>query len=335
MLMSTIKDVAKLSGTSVGTVSRYLNGYKIKSVNSEKIEDAIRHLNFSINSIARGLKTSKTFTVGILIPKLADIFSTHIIEGMERAFDEFGYSILVCDSRNCLEKEKEKLKLFKEKLVDGIILMPVEDSGEHIQQMLEEGMPIVLMDRLVTNLACDGVVSDNVNGAYQAVEAIINRGHRKIGMIAGPKNIYTAKERLEGYLRALKDYNIEVDDNFIFYSDYTKEGGYQATAKLYQLKELPTVIFTSNYEMTIGAIKFLNEHNVAIGEDISFFGYDQMELSQIIVPPISFVVQSMEMIGRKAAETLISRMKGDQTGFPHVNRLKTEIIVTDSVKKLY
>jgi LacI family transcriptional regulator len=173
-----------------------------------------------------------------------------------------------------------------------------------------------------------------VNGAYQAVEAIINRGHRKIGMIAGPRNVYTAKERLEGYLRALKDYNIEVDDSLIYYSDYTKLGGYQAVAKLYESNEMPTVIFTSNYEMTIGAIKFLNEHNVAIGEDISFFGYDQMELSQIIMPPISFVVQSMEMIGRKAAETLINRMKGDQTGFPLVNRLKTEIIVTDSVKKL-
>ncbi len=332
--MSTIKDVAKLSGTSVGTVSRYLNGYMIKPVNSEKIEDAIQRLNFSINSIARGLKTSKTFTVGVLIPKLSNIFSTHIIEGMEQAFDEVGYSILVCDSRNCLEKEKEKLRLFRDKLVDGIVLMPVEDSGEHIRQIQEDGMPIVLMDRLISNLLCDGVVSDNVNGAYQAVEAIINRGHRRIGMIAGPKNIYTAKERLEGYLRALKDYNIEIDDQLIYYSDYTQEGGYLAVGKLYELNEMPTVIFTSNYETTIGAIKFLNEHGLAIGEDISLFGYDQMELSKIITPPISFVVQSMEAIGRKAAETLISRMKGDQTGFPMVSRLKTEIIVTDSVKKL-
>ena len=106
-------------------------------------------------------------------------------------------------------------------------------------------------------------MSDNVNGAYRAVEAIINRGHRRIGYNRlGPKNVYTAKERLEGYLRALKDYNIEVDDNLIYYSDYTKEGGYQGAAKLFELNELPTVIFTSNYEMTIGAIRFLNEHDL-------------------------------------------------------------------------
>lgn len=330
--MATIKDVAKLSETSVGTVSRYLNGYPIKTANREKIKEAIKCLNFSINSIARGLKTNKTFTVGILIPKLANLFSTSVIEGMDQVFDAFGYSILVCDSKNSLEKEKEKLKLFRDKLVDGIILMPVNNSEEHIREIQESGMPIVLMDRLVNNLQCDGVVSDNVNGAYQAVEAIINRGHRRIAIIAGPQNIYPAQERLEGYLRALKDYNIEVDHNLIYKAELTREGGYQGITNFCAMDELPTAIFTSNDETTIGAYKAIVERGLVIGEDISLFGYDQTELCQMVRPQISVVIQPLETIGRRAAEILISRMKGDYTGFPIVNRLKTEIVVTDSVK---
>ncbi|MCC5464632.1 LacI family DNA-binding transcriptional regulator [Pelosinus baikalensis] len=333
--MSTIKDVAKLSQTSVGTVSRYLNGYPIKTVNKEKIEDAIKCLDFSINPIARGLKTNKTYTVGILIPKLANLFSTSVIEGMDQVFDPLGYSILVCDSKNSLEKEKEKLRLFKDKLVDGIILMPVNNTEQHIREIQENGVPIVLIDRLVNNLQCDGVVSDNVNGVYQAVEAIINRGHRRIAIIAGPQNIYPAKERLEGYLRAMKDYNIEVDHNLIYQNELTREGGYQGIASFCAMDEPPTAIFTSNDETTIGAYKSIIERGLLIGEDISLFGYDQTELCQMVRPQISVVIQPLETIGKRSAEILISRMKGDYTGFPIINRLKTEIVVTNSVKTIY
>lgn len=332
--MATIKDVAKFSGTSVGTVSRYLNGYQIKPANKEKIEDAIKQLDFSINMIARQLKTSKTFTVGIVIPKLSNTFSTLVIAGMERTFDDYGYSILVCDSRNCVEKEKKKIRFLQDKLVDGIIVMPVGDSGDHIRQVQESGMPIVLMDRLVNNWQCDGVVSDNVNGAYQAVAAIINRGHKRIGIVAGPQNIYTARERLEGYKRALKDYNLEFDNNLIFYSDLTYESAAVAVSEFLKSNDPPTAIFTSNYETTIGATKFILDRNLVIGEDISLFGYDQMELTQIIRPPISLVIQPIEEMGKRVAELLVSRMKGDYTGFPVISRLKNEILLTNSIKTL-
>lgn len=332
--MSTIKDVARVSKTSVGTVSRYLNGYPIKDSNRERVESAIEELDFTINLIARGLKTNRTNTVGILIPRLSNIFSTHIIEGMEQTFDEHGYSILVCDSRNDVVKEKEKLRFLKDKLVDGIIMMPVEDTGEHIKQIQEGGLPIVLVDRLVKDIRCDGVVSDNVNGAYQAIENIIIRGHKRIGIIAGPQNIYTARERIEGYYRALRDYNVEVDENLIIYSDYTQAGGTKAIERLLKLSIPPTSIFAANYETTIGVIKAMIDKGIMIGQDISIFGYDQIELSQVITPPLSLVIQPMDEIGRKAAELLIKRMRGDYTGFPMICRLKTEIVVTNSVKKL-
>jgi LacI family transcriptional regulator len=332
--MSTIKDVARLSGTSVGTVSRLLNGYQIKNENREKIEQAIKELDFTLNPIARGLKTSRTNTVGILIPQLSNIFSTRIIDGMERVFDEHGYSVLVCDSRNSISKEREKIRFLKDKLVDGIVVMPTGDDGEHISEILECQLPVVLVDRLLPNTFCDGVVSDNINGAYQAVESIINRGHRRIGIIAGPQAVYTAKERLEGYIRAVRDYNIEIDEELITYSEYTVEGGAAAFEKLLSLNNPPTAIFASNYEITVGTVKSIIEKGMKIGDDISVFGYDQLELSKVFTPELSVVVHPMDMIGQRAAETLIKRMKGDNTGLPVVSRLKTQLVITDSIKKL-
>lgn len=332
--MSTIKDVAKLSEISVGTVSRYLNGYQVKSGNREKIESAIKELNFTLNPIARGLKTSKTQTVGVIIPELSNMFSTFVIEGMEGVFEEFGYSVIVCNSRNDLDKEKQKLKFLKDKLVDGIIMMPVGDDGEHIEEVIGSGLPVVLIDRLVKDLKCDAIVADNVNGAYQAVEAIINKGHKTIGTIAGPQAVYTARERLEGYKRALRDYDIEINDDLIVYTDYNVEGGESAFKKILSLNNPPTAIFVSNYLMTTGALKSIIEKNLIIGEDISVFGYDKVEFFCILKPQLSVVVQPMDEIGLRAAELLVKRMSGDYSGYPMITRLKTDMIVTDSIKQI-
>jgi LacI family transcriptional regulator len=330
--MTNIKDVAKLSQTSVGTVSRYLNGYAVKPVTKEKIEEAIQNLNFCLHPVGRNAKNTKTYTVGVLIPRIANLFSTTVIEGMDVVFEAAGYTTLVCDSKNDAKREKKTLNLLVNRMVDGIVLMPINNSDEHILQFEKTNMPMVLMDRLVANLQCDGVLSDNINGAYQAIEAIINRGHRRIAIIAGPQNIYPANERLKGYLRALKDYNIEVNPELICYAELTRDGGCYGVDRLCSLKEPPTVIFTSNDEITIGAYQALRQRGMVIGQDISLFGYDQTELCQLVEPQISVVIQPLEDIGKTTAEILLSRIKGDYTVYPIIKRLKTEIVLTNSVK---
>jgi len=332
--MSTIKDVAIKSKTSVGTVSRYLNGYTLKESNILKIEQAIKELDYTINPIARGLKTNKTNTIGVLIPGLSNVFSTQVISGMEKTFEEYGYNIIVCNSLNNIEKEKEKLRLFKSNRVDGIILMPATDLGEHIIHAIGREIPIVLIDRLVKDVKLDGVISDNVIGSYNAVENIMMMGHRRIGIIAGQNNIYTARERLEGCLRAMKDSKLKIDEDLIVYTNFDKSGGENAVEILMALKEAPTAIFASNYYTTLGAVKALNKMGIKIGEDISLFGYDQSELNEVLIPPLSVVVQPMDEIGHKAAELLIKRMKGDQMGFPTIINLKNQLVLTASIKKL-
>ena len=270
----------------------------------------------------------------MLIPGLSNVFSTQVISGMEKTFEEYGYNIIVCNSSNNVEKEKEKLRLFKYSRVDGIILMPASNLGDHIIHAIGREIPIVLIDRLVKDVKLDRVISDNVNGSYNALEHIIMMGHNRVGVIAGQSNIYTARERLECYLRAMRDYNLEVDNNLIVYTDFDKSGGENAVEILMALKEPPTAIFASNYYTTLGAVKALNKMGIKIGEDISLFGYDQSELNEVLNPPLSVVFQPMDEIGHKAAELLIKRIRGDQTGFPTVINLKNQLVLTTSIEKL-
>ncbi|MED2974117.1 LacI family DNA-binding transcriptional regulator [Fictibacillus sp. B-59209] len=332
--MSTIKDVSRLSGISIGTVSRFLNGYKVKKENQLKIEQAIEQLEYKVNHMARGLKTNKTYTIGVLIPSITDIFSNQVIEGMEEILDNKNYSLMVCSSRNNLKIEKEKILFLKEKRVDGIILMPVSDESEHVQEILNEGIPFILIDRLLEGVESDAVVCDNVNGAYRAVEQLIDVGHRRIGIIAGPTYVYTARERLNGYKRALNDYQIPIDDALIVHAEYAKGAGYQGYDQLLKLPHKPTAIFATNYETTMTGMKYMMEKGLKIGEEISLFGYDNTEVFQMLKPSIATVVQPMKDIGERAATLILKRIESDYNFYPVIERLKTKILPGTSVKKL-
>jgi LacI family transcriptional regulator len=332
--MSTIKDVAKLAEVSIGTVSRFLNGYKIKEDNRLRIEEAIKRLDFKSNPMARGLRTNKTLTVGVMIPRITDIFCTQVIEGIEEYLNPLGYGIVICSANDSLEQQTEKLSYMKEKMVDGLIMMPVSSYELEVDDLVERGIPIVLIDRLVKGYEFDAVICDNINGAYSAVEMMINKGHRKIGIISGPDEIFTAQERLTGYVRAFNDYNIEMNPDYIVHSPYTKDGGIQAINQLLDLPDPPTAIFTTNYPITVNSLKVIMERGLTLGEAISLCGYDQTELFQMFHPPLSVVVQPSREIGVSAAEILLKRMCEDNSRFPHIQRLKTQLIKTESVKTL-
>jgi LacI family transcriptional regulator len=258
-MAATIKDVAFLAQVATGTVSRFLNGYSITEKNRLKIEAAIEQLGFKINPIAKSLKTNRSMTVAVLVPSLANIFTMSIIESIERYLDQFAYSVIVCDSHNSLKQERDKLQFVKDKYVDGVVIMPVGDDGSHIAGILGDGFPVVLIDRLVDGFNVDAVVVDNVNAVYFAIEQLISVEHRRIGIIAGPQQIYTARERYEGYKRVLADYGIPFDQELVCFGDYTADTGYQLMKQLIEQSNPPSAVFISNYEMTIGGIMCLNQ----------------------------------------------------------------------------
>lgn len=334
IIIATIKDVAKYTGLSIATISKYLNGGNVLDKNKEIIEEAIQVLDYRINEIARGLKTNKTMTIGILIPSLENIFFTNIISNIEDILLKNGYSSIICDYREDSHLEREKFQFLINKQVDGIIIVPSGKDTEHIEEAINKEIPIVLVDRMLKNISCDVVLTDNLNAAYNATEQFIIRGHKRIGIIAGPGDIYTAPERLKGYMRVHEDYAMEVDHHLIKYGDYKVESGYQLLLELLDHEPRPTAVFITNYEMTLGAIMALNERNINIPKELSIIGFDNIQMAKIVKPPLSIVVQPMKQIGETAAEVLLKRLKGDQSNFPMICRLKTEILIKESICKL-
>ena len=331
---ATIKDVAKYAGLSIATVSKYLNGGNVLEENRKKIEEAIRVLNFRVNELARGLKTNCTMTVGVLIPSLENIFFTSIISKIENILLQHGYSTIVCNYRESSKLEKIKLEFLVNKMVDGIIMVPHGEEVSHIQELRNKNIPVLLIDRMLKDVECDVVMSDNLNAAYNAVEQLIVRGHRRIGIIGGPEKVYTTQERIKGYIRVHEDYALDIDEDLIKYGGYDIESGYRILEEFMEMANPPTGIFVTNYEMTLGAIMAINKNNIKMPDQISLIGFDNIQLAKVVKPSLSIVVQPMDEIGETAAAILLSRLNGDYGTFPSINRLKTELLIRDSVKAL-
>ena len=187
---------------------------------------------------------------------------------------------------------------------------------------------------MIKEVNCDTVLVDNLNASYNAVEHLIVKGHKRIGIICGPDGIFTAVERLKGYVRVLEDYSMVIDPALIKKGDYGIESGYRLLNELLDMRNPPTAVFVTNYEMTLGAIMAINEKNVKIPEDLSFIGFDNLEMAKIVKPALSIVVQPMQQIGETAANILLKRLKGDTGNFPSMVRLKTELVIKDSVKEV-
>ena len=301
--------------------------------NRETIAQAISDLGFHVNEIARGLKTSRTMTVGVLIPDLENVFCTSIVAHIENTLQRAGYSSLICDYREDVALEREKLEFLAKKSVDGFIYMPLGNQEDIVARLLARSLPVILIDRPLPGLACDTVLVDNLNAAYGAIEHLINHGHRRIGIIAGPPGIYTAQERLKGYRRVHEDFDLPIADDLILEGDYSLESGYRLMGQLLQRADPPTAVFVTNYEMTLGAIMALNESPIRVPDELSIIGFDNQQLARIVKPALTIVVQPIQAIGEAAATLLMKRLRDDRTGFPVIQRLKTSLVLGDSVRR--
>ena len=334
-MSATLKDIAKETGLSTATISKYINGVKLKEKNSILIENAIKKLNYTVNEYARGLKSNKSKTIGVVIPELSNLFITQIITNMEKLLRTKGYSTIICDCHTDEKIEFEAVNFLLSKRVDGIINMPVDKKGEHLKLAIEKKIPIVLIDREIEEIknVTESVLVDNMQATYNATEHLLLNGHTEIGVILGPKDIYTSKLRLKGYKKALENFKITYNSNNVEFSDYTVEGGYESFGKLLKKNNKITAIFTTNYEMTLGAIIAINEKGINIPNDLSFIGFDNLDLAKITQPKLTIVTQPLEQIGMYAAELMLRKINNFEDNSFYSN-LPTEMIYGNSVKKI-
>lgn len=305
----TIKDIAKETGLSNATISAYLNGIPVRKYNHVKIEEAIKRLGYIRNDYARGLKTHRSGTVGVLIPELSNVFSTTIVTELEETLRDKGYGIIVCDCRSDLQRESEALRFLISKMVDGLIVMPVSTRKEALESVLEKNIPMVIIDRMTDAETVSHVVINNREASAEATERLLDKGCGKIALIVGDDSVYTALERKLGYREAMERRGL-YDESFVYDGGLSVQGGYAATKKI--LRDHPDVqgIFVANYEMTIGSVIALNEEGKRIGKDVQFMGFDNIEISKAFVPEIATVTQPLEEIGRSAAEKLLDVIDG-------------------------
>lgn len=306
----TIKDLAKETGLGSATISAYLNGVPVRSYNKEKIEQAIKKLGYIRNEYARGLKTHESRTIGVLIPELSNIFATSIISEMEEMLREKGYGIIVCDCRTDLNLEQESLRFLLSKMVDGLIIMPISTDSKALKLALDNNVPITVLDRMTDSDKVSHIVINNREISSQAVNNLIERGLRRIALITGDMEVYTAKERRMGYQEALEAVGC-YDESLVYNGGLSVEGGYQATKRM--LKECKDIeaVFVTNYEMSVGSMIAMTEEGKLVGNEIEFIGFDNVEMSKVFTPKLATVNQPLKEIGQMAARTITSMIAGE------------------------
>ena len=316
-MAATIKDIARETGLSIATVSKYMNGATLREKNRVAIERAVHKLHYTVNEYARALKSNKSRTIGVVIPELSNLFVAHIITKMEEILRGQGYSVIVCDCHTDGKLECEAVRFLLGKMVDGIVNVPVCRDGRHLRPAVEKKVPIVLIDRPVESLAgvVDSVLIDNAAAAKKATADLLRRGHRKIGIIVGPGDVYTSRQRLRGYFDALTEYGVPAEKENILHGDYTMEGGYESMRRLLKQKSC-TAVFVTNYDMTLGSIIAINEMGMKIPDEISVIGFDNMDLSRVTHPPLTIVAQPMEQIGAQAANLMLGHLAGSIPAAP-------------------
>ena len=323
----TVKEVAKYAGVSTATVSRVINNdQRISAKTKEKVLNSMEALNYMINNIARSLKTNKTYTVGFICPELSNTFNMTLAKGLEDELRRFGYNVIICNSNENADEENERIKVLIQKCIDGIIIIPASSRGSHFKQLSDAGIPVVLADRLVEDFVTGAVLADNVNASYHAIEHLIHKGIRRIGYIGGDVKITPARERDEGYRRALNDYCIPFESSIVKYGDFHVQSGYEKMEELMREENPPQDIFITNYYMHAGATKYLMEHSKEINTQVTIASFDDMELASLLGYCKVLVRQPMLEIGSKAAKILLSRINGEDLSFPLIYRLKAELM---------
>ena len=332
--MATIYDVGKRAAVSVATVSSVINNTSYVSPElRRRVEEAIRELNYSPNLLARGLASQKTLTLGVLVPDIANFFFPELVRGVENKAKEAGYTIILGDSDNQLDKEEVYLKLFLSKRVDGIVLVksPGVMSPYLLQLLNTSGPPLVLLDREYPDLLTDSVVVDDIGGGYMATKHLLELGHRRIGIMCGIPGLSTTAGRLSGYKKALLEFNIEFDPSLVVTGDYYTEAGY--TAGLALLEQEPTAVFVTNYMMTIGFLRALEERKLSSPKDVSIVSYDDFTWNDFFSPHLTCVTQPKYSLGYKAAEVLLSRIHKKHKRPQHVVLENTLTIRATSIQR--
>lgn len=312
----TIADVAQKAGVSKSTVSRIINGNFSQNTEEtiQKVLKVIEELDYRPNALAKGLKSMKTNVIGIVLSNLQNPFWTKVLEGVEDTCRGLGYSLMICNSNEDAEVEKEHIRAFQMRQVDGILINPTIKNMNLYDQLKKSEFPFISINRKITGQDFDMVVVDNVMGGKLAVEHLLALGKRKIAIILyPPEGISPRMERLSGYKEALNNYGINIDQDLIQIVKEESGSVHGAVKALLLGPTKPDAIFSTNNMMTLEIMEGIKELGLKIPDDVSLVGYDETVWSKHLNPPLTTVNQPSYKMGQLAAEKLIRLIESDES----------------------
>ena len=334
----TLKQIAKELDVSISTVSKSLrNSPEISEDTRIKVQAFAKLYNYRPNNIALSLKNRKTKTIGIIIPEIIHHFFATIIGGIEQVANENGYSVIVCLSNESFDKEVINMEMLANGSIDGFIMSLSKETQQkkdfhHILEVTSQGMPVVMFDRVTNDVFCDKVIIDDKTAAYEAVEFLINKGNKKIGLITTIDYVSVGKLRTEGYIYALQQHNIDFNEKLILKIEDIEN----CTEKIQQFIEENDIdaIFAVNELFAVTSIKLANQIGKNVPNDLSVIGFTDGIISQYSSPSITTVNQNGFLMGQKSAKLLIERLENDNEDeeFYTTEIIETQLIERESTR---
>lgn len=324
--MPTIRDISEYTGLAFGTVSKYLNGGKVRPENRAVLDEAVSKLHYRVNYAARTLKRQRSNTIGVVLPASSLAGMGTMLTAMDRTLLASGYSSILCTyAQNAMERDKLRLLSGN---VDGIVILPNEISADDIRALCGD-LPVVLLDCVYPGASYDSVLTDYLGAAYHAAEYLFSRQHARIGAILGAQNAYAVSELKNGMMRAFADYQQTPDETILLESECGYAQGYALFLRLCAADPAPGAIVITDPLLSLGAEAAANENGIQLMREIDLVGFGEQGAHRIPGRRMPLFELPYETVGTTAAELMLDRLTGGADTPPKVRRIKTELRMPD------
>ncbi|QBD83772.1 LacI family transcriptional regulator [Ktedonosporobacter rubrisoli] len=322
-----MQDVAEAAGVSLKTVSRVVNNEpRVSEETKERVKQAISALGFRRNDIARSLRRGQaSSTIGLIIEDIANPFYSSIALGVEQVAQQYNYMVIMSNSEEHPLRERELANALLRRRVEGLLIVPAGRDHSYLLPELQLGTPIIFLDRPPINLPADVILLENQGGARKAINHLLERGHRRIGLICGDPLVHTGSGRTAGYREALAGYGVPIDETLMYFGCDAAPQAQAAIQALLALPEPPTAIFTTSNRISVAVLRFLYQQR----KQLAFIGFDDFDFADLLPLPVTVVAHNPVEFGKIAAELLFARLNGDSRP-PQRLILPTELIVRGS-----
>ena len=325
----TIRDIARMAGVSHTTVSRVLNNDpKVASETAKRILELVQKVEYRPNPLARRFARKRSNLIGLLVSDISNPFYAELARGIEDKAQECGYHVIFCSTDDRLDRNQQYIEIMRNTGVDGLIFASVGLHDQHVEKLIEDRLPLVLVNRKLESEKGDYVVLDNRFGAYQLTQHLIEHGYRKIAIITGPSDYSTGVERLRGYREALKDHGIAIRDTLIFQVPFSREDGYRAAKALLNGADKPEAIFGGNDHIALGVMDAADEFGIRIPEDLALVGFDDTEYARSM--KLTTVSQRKYEMGSLAVQIWVDYIENKVNGYAHRIVLEPKLMIRQS-----